>query len=44
MQLRYGLLADYVGMGANNKSIVVGIFDSIFEEPGDDPGVLPGSR
>lgn len=33
MEFRYGMLADYAGIGQNNKLILVGIFDGINHQP-----------
>jgi hypothetical protein len=30
MNLKFGVLADYAGIGAANKAILVGIFDTVF--------------
>jgi uncharacterized protein DUF6941 len=41
VDLRYGMLADYAGPGAEGKSIVVGIFDTVYDRLGVRPIPLP---
>lgn len=41
MDLRYGLLADYVTDGANGKTIIVGTFDTVFNTLRLTPVPLP---
>ena len=41
IQLRFGLIADYAGQGANSKLILVGIFDTIFIVDPNVPIVFP---
>ena len=41
MELRFGLLADYAGEGRAGKLLMVGVFDTVYNQQGTNPVQIP---